>query len=1127
MMSGTVSRKHLSRLGLSTFALAVGLFAGGTAFAKDAAAVADPQNDGNVAGNAQTTSDTNVQANGEAAKDKNAIIVTGSRVARSTFDTPQPVTVLNQKDIQNLNLNNVGEVVAQMPSNSNFFAANNVGLVNFNVGAQLVNLRGLNPFFGTRTLTLVDTKRFVPTTTGGGVDVTLIPSMLVARTETVTGGASAVYGSDAIAGVVNIILDTQLEGLKGQVDFTATTHHGDGKEYHASLAYGTAFAGGRGHIVLGGEYQKTDAIGICSDVRDWCKSNYGLFTNNGYATNGQPHYIIGPNATSANTSITGVLVPCTFPGAACVNVVPLSGPPVQLNPAGTGVIPYDQGLYSDGAGFFGFRQGGDQYAVGAYDTTTMRPSLKKYSLLGHLNYDISSSVTASLEGSYARSEAVNPVANGAIGPYALEVVNDVYVGYHIAPDNAFLTPAVGAAIGPNGAEFGRNMVNVATARNETNNTTWRVVADLNGNFGSSWHWDTYYEHGVNKNDQHLYHNVVSTFLNYALDAVQTPGGVVCGVTIPGRINPNTGAPYTATDVANAAAGGPCVPLNLFGTSNADPAAVDYAFRTLEEFSTYKQDVAAANINGDLFDGFGGGPVKLAAGAEWRREHGNVTHDLPNQPWYTDYTLSYGLDYAGTISVLEGYAELNVPVFHDSPVGKYLEFDGAIRGTHNKAEGTGGANAGLSRSHDFMTWKLSGIWDVTDWLRFRGTRSRDVRAPQFRELFQSYAVTAGGPFGSITNPWALLYNAQHANDHAVINGVDTKFIPIATTDSADITTGGDVNLTPETADTWTFGVVLSPKDGFLSRFRFSADWYQIKIKNAIVGPPFGIGAQNIAAQCSGGVQAFCDRLSFGPDIIDNLGRPAAMSNVATLNNKAANLQGFTTRGIDFEGSYTLPVGSGSLNLRVLASYLYDQLFSTGLGGGTVNYAGQSGPTAAFGSFNTAPKWQGNAFATFTQGPFSGTVQVRYVGPGRFETITPDGNLAVGPGDPGYATTNPESISNNHVSSATYLNLSASYKFLDDRFELFGSLNNVFDKDPVIAPGGNGYPTNPVYFDTYGRTWRVGLRVNLQPAASPPPPPPPPLPVAAPPPSAPPPPPPVAAPPPPPPPPPAVAPQGERG
>src|SRR5215469_10529765 len=185
------------------------------------------------------------------------VVVTGSRIERSTFTTPNPVTVLNSKDIENLALTNVGDVLAQLPQNSNFFAANNVGLGNFNVGAQLANLRGLNPFFGTRTLTLVDTQRVVPTTTGGGVDVTLIPSMLVGRVDTETGGASAVYGSDAIAGVVNIILDTKLEGFKASIDY-GQTKYGDGKDYHASVAWGHEFGMGKGHFIIGGEFEHSE-----------------------------------------------------------------------------------------------------------------------------------------------------------------------------------------------------------------------------------------------------------------------------------------------------------------------------------------------------------------------------------------------------------------------------------------------------------------------------------------------------------------------------------------------------------------------------------------------------------------------------------------------------------------------------------------------------------------------------------------------------------------------------------------------------------------------------------------------------------------------------------------------------
>lgn len=185
---------------------------------------------GSVAARAQDAATSETQPKSGSVEE---VVVTGSRLSRSTFTTPNPVTVVDANDIQNLGLTNVGEVLGEIPQNSNFFAANNVGLGNFNVGAQLANLRGLNPFFGTRTLTLIDTERVVPTATGGGVDVTLIPSMLVARTEVVTGGASAVYGSDAVAGVVNIILDRKLNGFKAQADYGATSH-GDGNDGHLS-----------------------------------------------------------------------------------------------------------------------------------------------------------------------------------------------------------------------------------------------------------------------------------------------------------------------------------------------------------------------------------------------------------------------------------------------------------------------------------------------------------------------------------------------------------------------------------------------------------------------------------------------------------------------------------------------------------------------------------------------------------------------------------------------------------------------------------------------------------------------------------------------------------------------------
>jgi iron complex outermembrane receptor protein len=1000
------------------------------------------------------------------------VVVTGSRIARSTFTTPNPVTVIDQAQIQKLNLTNAGDVIAQLPQNSNFFAGNNVGLGNFNVGAQLVNLRGLNPFFGTRTLTLMDTQRVVPTTAGGGVDVTLIPSQLIGRVDTETGGASAVYGSDAIAGVVNIILNTRLEGFKGQVDY-GQTEAGDGQDGHVSVAYGHGFADGKGRFIIGGEFENSAAIGICSQARSWCSTNYVTFTNPDYNTPGapgygQPHYIVGPNGRSANATLTGLLSPCLStappaefgpPPGICVSPAPQQ----QFNASGSALVPYTAGAYSAGAFPFGYQQGGDANTAGAYDETTMRPQVRRYTALGYAEYDITPQITGSLEGWFARSEAINPIANGAIGPTDIQVgdnPNVFVLNEPIAASNAYLTPAEAAYVNSFGsglAEFGRNVLNTVTAQNQTNNDTWRLVGSLKGDLGNSWGWDGYMEYGDTETQQRLFHNVVSPFLSYALDARKnTAGQIVCGVNIPGAINPSTGMAYTAADVSLAAENGGCQPLNLFGAGNASAAAINYVFPTLSEDVSYDQFVLSGNIHGDVHPGFGAGPIKFSGGAEYRREHGDVTHNLQNQPFYASYELSYGLDYRGTINVVEGYGELNIPLLKDLPFAKYAELDGAIRETYNSATNettepapfVAPAEAGQSASHSFATWKVSGIWDVNDWLRFRGTRSRDVRAPQFRELFQSYSVASSGPFASVNNPW-------------------NNNLPQQT----NITTGGTLALRPEQADTSTVGIVLSPKSGWFDRVRFSTDWYEIVINDPITGPPFGIGAQNIVNGCFEGSSFFCSLVG-----------GAGSKNITSVNNSAANLGKYTTRGVDFEGDYDLPLDmlskslKGDFNVRVIASYLYDMIIDTGLGGPVINYAGQSGPTGAFGGYNTSPYWQGNGYFSYTNGPFNGTIQVRYVGAGKLEAVTAFGGTPITPGSPGYSSTNPNSINENHVPDEWYVNLAASYD-VTKNVALFANVNNIFNQAPPIAPGGNGYPTNPVYFDTYGLTWKVGARFRF--------------------------------------------------
>jgi len=948
------------------------------------------------------------QPAGAQAGPQEEIIVTGSRVSRSGFDSSQPLTTIDSQQIENLGLVNVGDVIRTLPQNTPFFTETNVGIGNFNVGAQLANLRGLNPFFGTRTLTLVDTRRVVPTTEGGAVDLTLIPSMLVERTEVVTGGASAQYGSDAIAGVVNVILNKNLEGVKAQIDYGQTAE-GDGGDTHASFAWGTAFGDdGRGHVIAGLEYQKQDRIGPCSYTRDWCAEGWGIENNTLYTTgNGRPQFNLAPNAKQT-TSQYGLISPCT--NVACTT----TGAPLTFNANGQSVSAFNLG--APGLGF-ATRIGGDGTLLG-YGTSNVRPEVERYSAMGRFSFDFSDRLSYFAEVAYSSSDALGTPANGGLGP----------TGLVIRPDNAFLTPAVATAIGANGGSLARIfMPDVINAVNTTDNETTRIVTGLEGQIGSEWNWDIYYQHGRNENHQKLYHNMVGSlagpavrqydFLRWALDAVPNPSNpaqIICRATILGD----------PTYSANAAG---CVPLNIFGNGNATPAAIDYVFRTLKEDNEYTQDVLAVNFRSTISEGWAG-PIALATGLEWRKDQADTTHDIPNQPWYSSYLLSYGLDRGGDIDVLEAYGELDVPMtekFHTNF---------SARETQNEA--TSSQSSVVAGDNNFASWKVAAIYDPLDWLRVRATVSRDVRAAGFRELFLPRTTAIG--FATVTNPWTV-----------PAGQTDTSFAA---------TTGGNPNLEPEEADTKTMGAVFS-----FDRFRVSADWFEIDLANAITQSP---GNQPLVNACfsSGNVGPACDRIG-----------GAGTADITAIDSGAMNLAGFLTRGWDYEATFDFPLsGEGNLNLRLIGTYLYDMIVDTGLGPAPIDYEGQSGPVASFGSFNTQPKWQARAFLTYARSRFTSTLETRYVGSGTlnatyFESV---------PGDPRNIL--PNSISDNSVGDAYYLSWSGSYDFRrqeGNQMQVFWVINNLLDKDPVIAPGGNAYPTNPVFFDTLGLRYRAGFRVSF--------------------------------------------------
>jgi iron complex outermembrane receptor protein len=995
------------RLGLiSIGALAGGLFWAGTATAQS----------GTSPGAA---ADANEPAENVIPNSTADIVVTGSRLARSTFSTPTPVTVLGAQEFERLAVTNAGQGLNQLPAFRPSTTPTTQGFGSFNVGANIVNLRGLGV---TRNLILVDGRRFAPTTREGSVDLNLIPSILIDRTEVVTGGASAAYGSDAIAGVVNVILATRLNGLKAQVD-QGISEYGDGRNFHAALAGGTDFAGGAGHIVIGGEYDNQKGIGNCFQRR-WCTPG-AVVTNIGYAAtptapngNGLPNYV--RNDTNAGFFFN--------PGGV-VLIGANAGRTFAPNGA---VLPYNRGNP-----LFGITaSGGDVYAT--YTDANITVPVERYATFAHADYDFSDTLHGFVEGSYGHVRG--ELLQVAFFSGSLPIFRDnpfIPAGLRTVLPAAASSASLGIER-PAAASFtlGKVFDDVARGLSISTADTYRGTAGLSGKFSDAWGWDAYYQYGRTDRLQTVQNNLIvgapsqpltnnaslarsNARFYYAADAV----------TNPATGTPTCRALLSADPAVRQAAAG-CVPVNLFGAGNVSQVGKDYIYGTLREDIRLSQHVVAGNVRGEIGE-LWAGPLSVAAGAEFRRDSIDVGHDaLSNQ---FAYFQNFGSDYDGSSKVVEGYAEAELPLIRDASFTKSLSLNGAVRYAHYDISGFGSyLQAASSNKFGATSWKGSLLWEPTEWLRLRGTRSRDIRAPNFAELY----LASASSFTPITNR----FNTSQTAPPSIVNG-------------------GTPELRPEKADTTTLGVVLSPKSGFLDRFRLSVDYFNIKVDDYISAPPGG--AQFIVDKCFAGVTAACGLLT-----TTGSGASTIITEVRNIN---LNLEYIKTRGIDIEAEYRIPLAGEDSNilLRGLATYV-DSLKSASFGD-VVDRAGQTGNSAGL----AAPKWTVNSFVTLALPRASLTVQGRYIDSGLYDA------QRIGPGQVGYSTTLLNSISDNHVAGRFYVNLFGSFHVGPERdtgFEFFGSVNNLFDKAPPAAPETQFY-TNPIYFDTIGRYYRVGARFKM--------------------------------------------------
>ena len=994
-----------------------------------------------------------------AGEEDETIVVTGSRIRTDGMTAPVPVTVVQAAEIEALSPGALISGVSQLPQ----FYGNqtpNSGAFFTRSGYGALNMRGLG---ANRTLTLLNGRRMPSTSAFGGVDINLFPEAMLRSVETTTGGASAAYGSDAVAGVVNFVLDTDYTGLTMNVQ-GGITDVGDGENYEISAAYGTDFAGGRGHVLVSGEYY--DQAGIFNyEGRDWYQA-WGQF---GAGTAADP-FRFAPNTVSANASLDGRI---NAPGTA------IHGWSFDQN---GNAAPFVPGTINQGAvGTAGARTSGSQYDDNGAEIASLYPDIDRYSVFAYADYELTDNFK--VFGQYLHGRTHIFQYNDPRGGFGVpQTALTIFSG------NPYLPANVQQAMTDNNiASFGLRRVGSIedVGQMYLDDTTTQHVGtlgfeyDIGGDgFLGGWSVDGFYQFG------HSLRNWKQNGLRVdrifaAVDAVRDgSGNIVCRVS---------------TVAAGAAAFPGCQPLNLFGRGNATAGAVDYVvgfepgqtittpiffaddgfasgathtFVTEPEkvnLTTFEQHFAEVSASGDLID-LWAGPLAGAFGGSYRRDHIlQLVEDVTNP---TSNHTAFPAGYTGFRPVRCNDAALGLRGVNGgdcaNSVGNQFSKVSNIKGTAEVWEGFGELLLPLYDSEDFTAvtnaavrwadysgsgsiWAYKGgleLGFIDSAIRLRGTYSRDVRAGNLSERFDK----TGGA--------------------ATID--DPRTTTVVETIGVTRFSGGNPAIRPEEADTWTAGVVFRP--AFLPGFSMSVDYYNIQIAGAISQ----VGTQSVVDRCfKEQAQEFCDLISMDT----GTATPSSTGSFVLVGDVFVNVAQAAVEGLDFELSYnsdvTLLGGDESIGARVLGSWLMTRSETTAPtpaapGGVTTNFAG------ATGSLPYADL-KATASLNYRNGGFSALVQARYIDDGFQNACGEVGRCSV-------AST--VIYEGNRVESVTYVDLRLGYDFemSGADMELSFNVTNLGNQSPPITPTygalvEHASQYNASLYDVLGRRYTLGLKVRM--------------------------------------------------
>ncbi len=1017
------------------------------------------------------------------------VSVTGSRIRQAVgMDTPTPVTAISMTELQTMAPSSITEAMIQLPQFFNSQTAENFGsLANgffASPGGGALNLRSI----GTqRTLTLLDGRRMPAASIFGVPDINTFPDQLMARVETVTGGASAAYGTDAVSGVVNYILDTKFDGMKASAQF-GQSDRGDGANQKYSLAVGHQL-GEKTHLLFSAGHSKQSPINSTGN-RDWYQS-CGLVSSsaaNAGSSQSNPLLIPACNLRSSVWSIDGVLNPknAAAPGAAYVAALG----EITFDPNGQAVA------YNQGTAYSGNVQSGGSGEDLNDVLNVLLPGARRSNAFAYLDHDLTDDLNIYAQGIYSKQDLERRVLIGNFGGGGLPGLHPVT----IYRDNAFLPASIASYMTTNNInalQLNRQLSPFDGTDGEQNQHSKTGAATLGfkstlrtDGYFDGWALDGYFQYGTTNIDWEQKGSMRQDRAFLAVDAVRDPvtGTIRCRVSVVSGRVPD------------------CVPLNIFGRGAPSAAALDwitgfdpgvsvttnpwiasdqtygapYSYvgdEAKHRLTKLNQRVAEVTTSGTLFDGWAG-PVQAAFGANYRREsvnqrvrapQGNPAADPAFFPVWCNDTgaaatfgpqctaavlnrqISTGYRPAGAIGVRgvpqgvatnlvetqfsnvpfirgaydikELFNETVFPLVKDAPFMKQLNLQAAVRWADYEGSG------------QIWSWKIGLDGQLTDELRLRGTYSRDVRAGNISDRFDR----TGGAANVVDKKTAPA-GGPPVNSSASGYGIT-------------IVSGGNPEIRPEVGDTFTLGLVYQPD--WLPGFDVSVDWLRVKLTDAIES----FTVQQIVDQCYlNGDQDQCARItrdtSSGTDLI------------VFINQSKQNINKSMFDGIDFEMGYSHAVnllgGNERISARLFGTYLMESS-TTNFFGLKVDNTG-SVPAQLF-------KKKANLVLNYSNGPFSWNMNGRYLSGGATTLTWNQPNATTGA-----ITWN---VADNHTGGSVYWDTRVAYR-LDvggGEMELFANVQNLFDRDPpLVLTQGIGTQTSGNY-DQIGRRYVAGVNLKF--------------------------------------------------